>query len=488
MRNFKKILFSTLGLILLITSCQEFETDLEVENLENPNDAILASDPVALEATAGNILNSWYMTVHSTSGPGAALQTMADVTTCSWGNFGMRDLSSEPRVAFNNTTGYSNNVTSSYFNSLYSLLTDSNTLVTAVEGGTEFSEPEMILMMGKMGQALSVGYLALVFDRVWLYDADGPIGDNETGETDYATAMSYALDRLDEAISLAEGNTFILPETWLPGVNASSSTIAEILNSFGARMLVCNVRNSSEKTNINWDRVLAYTNDGITADFNITMDDITWYDLIPKTYLVYPGWGKVDMRIVNLLDPNMPSYWTNDLTNLPEATSADARLETDYEYTSSNSFSPDRGLYHFSNYRYSRLDDYITEWTIPVTELSKSELDMYKAEALLNKNDLSGAASVINAGTRTTRGNLPDVEENTTEIFDAIFYERMIEFAYTGMGLSFFEMRKEELLQEGTLLHFPVPGTSLDAIPEEYYTYGGTSGEPGKDYSTGGWR
>ena len=488
MKNFKRILLYTLTISIGLVSCQEFETDLEVENLENPNDVILASDPVALEATAGNILNSWYMTVHSTSGPGAAMQTMADVSTCSWGNFGMRDLSSEPRVAFNNTTGYGNNVTRSYFNSLYSLLTDSNTLVAAVESDTEFDNPEMILMMGKMGQALSIGYLSLVFDRVWVYDAEGPIGENETGETDYATAMAYALDRLDEAIAIAEGSSFTLPETWLPGVNATSSKMAEILNSFAARLLVCNVRNSQEKGNINWNRVLAYTNDGINEDFDITMDDITWYDLIPKTYLVYPGWGKVDMRIVNLLDPSMPDYWTNDLNTLPEANSPDARLETDYEYTSSNSFSPDRGLYHFSNYRYSRLDDYITEWTIPVTEFSKSELDMYKAEALLNLNDLNGAASVVNSSTRTTRGNLPNVAANASEIFDAIFYERMIEFAYTGMGLSFFEMRKEDLLQEGTLLHFPVPGSSLDAIPEEYYTYGGSSGDAGLDYSNGGWR
>ena len=488
MKYLTKILIMTLPILLVAVSCQEFETDLEVPNLENPNDAILASDPVALQSTAGNLLNSWYMTVHSTSGPGAAMQTMADVSTCSWGNFGMRDLSSEPRVAFNNTTGYSNNVTSSYFNSLYSLLTDSNTLVAAVEGGTDFDDPEMILMMGKMGQALSVGYLSLVFDRVWLYDAAGPIGENETGETDYATAMTYALERLDEAIAVANANSFTLPETWLPGVAADSARMSEILNSFGARMIVSNVRNSTEKNTIDWNRVLNYSNSGITSDFDITMDDITWYDLIPKTYLVYPGWGQVDMRIVHMLDPSMPDYWTADLVTLPEATSVDARLETDYQYLSSNGFSPDRGKYHFSNYRYSRLDDYITEWTIPVTEYSKSELEMYKAEALLNTGNVAGAATVVNAGTRTSRGHLPAVSGNSADIYKAIQYERFIEFAYTGMGLSFFEMRKEDMLQQGTLLHFPVPGSSLDAIPEDYYTYGGTEGVAGEDYSAGGWR
>jgi hypothetical protein len=49
-------------------------------------------------------------------------------------------------------------------------------------------------------------------------------------------------------------------------------------------------------------------------------------------------------------------------------------------------------------------------------------------------------------------------------------------------------MRKENLLQAGTLLHFPIPGKALEAIPADYYTYGGTEGISGTDYSNGGWR
>ncbi|WP_086478392.1 MULTISPECIES: RagB/SusD family nutrient uptake outer membrane protein [Arenibacter] len=490
MKHINKIAYLLLPIFFLVSACQDFETDLEVVNRENPNDEILASDPVALESTAGNILQSWYRTVHSTNGPAAALATMADVSTASWGNFGMRDLSSEPRTSFNNSTGYSNDVTDTYFNSLYSLLTDSNTIVGAVEAGTEFSNPKMVEMMGKLGQALSIGHLALVFDRVWIYDANGPVGENETGETDYVNAMEYALQKLDEAIAIADANTFTLPEAWLPGVNATSERMSEIMNSMGARMLVGNLRNSAQKSTLDWNRVYEYADNGITTDFDILMDDINWYALVPQTYLVYPGWGRVDMRVINMMDPNTPAYWTDDINTLPESTSADARLATDYEYLASNNFSPDRGKYHFSTYRYARLNEYITEWTVPVTEISKSESDLYKAEALLHINggDAAAAAAIVNAGTRTTRGELPPVSANADEVYDAIHYERMVEFAYTGMGISFFEMRKEDLLQKGTLLHFPVPGKALDAIPEPYYTYGGTSGVAGEDYSNGGWR
>ena len=121
-------------------------------------------------------------------------------------------------------------------------------------------------------------------------------------------------------------------------------------------------------------------------------------------------------------------------------------------------------------------------------EFVVAENDMYKAEALLRLNRYSEAAAVINSGTRTTRGQLPNIGTTPEEIAEAIHYERVVEFPFTSYGLNFFEMRKENLLQAGTMLHFPVPGTALAAIPAEYYTFGGTSGEAGVDYSTGGWR
>lgn len=487
----KKVIsiFSLAALLTFVVSCDDFSTDLEVDNLEDPTYADLNSDPVALTSKAQGIMRNLFMTAHSTASPAAAMATMADITSCSWGNFGMRDLSSEPRVAFNNSPAYGNNVTRSYFNSMYAILANANSLEFAINNGVEFDDPEQILTMAKLGQAMSVAQLAIVFDQVWLSNGDGPIaGPGLEGSTDYATAMAWALDRLDEAISIASTNGITLDETFIPG--GGGANIVKFMNSLGARYLVNNVRNSTQKAAIDWNRVLNYTQNGITEDFEIYMDDVTWYDLVPKTYLVYPGWARVDMRTVNMMDPNTPDYWENGVTFQAESTSDDARLATDYQYLSSNNFRPERGEYHYSSYRYSRYDDYITYWTMNVVEFSKSENDMYMAEALLNKAapDLAGAAAVINAGTRVTRGNLPPVAAVAQEIADAIHYERVVEFAYTAPFIGFCEMRKENLLQAGTLLHFPVPGTALEAIPAEYYTYGGTEGVAGEDYSTGGWR
>ena len=486
MKNTIKILSTLVLLLIFVSSCQEFSTDLEVENKENPNDDILTSDPVALEATAATIIQNWFMTIHSYNGPGAAFATMADVSTCSWGNFGMRDTSSEPRTAWNNTSSYGNqSVTNTYFNAMYSVMSDSNTLALAIKNQTDFSDSAQIEVIAKLGQALTTGYLALVFDRVWLSDEDGVVDEN--GST-YQEAMTFALKKLDEAIIVAENNNVSFPETWIPGGAGNSTSLLQFMNSMGARMLVNNVRNSPQKANIDWTKVQKYADNGLTTDFEIYMDDVTWYDLIPKTYLVYPGWARVDMRVINMMDPMTPDYWEESFVTLPPSTSDDARLESDFQYLGSNSFRPERGKYHFSSYRYSRYDEYITVWTTNVVEYSKSENDMYIAEAMANSGNVAGAAAVINAGTRTSRGNLPDVAVDLDAVKDAIFYERMVEFSWTSMGLGFFEMRKEDLLQKGTPLHFPVPGKALEAIPETNYTYGGTEGVAGEDYSNGGWR
>jgi hypothetical protein len=340
-------------------------------------------------------------------------------------------------------------------------------------------------MIGRLGQALSVGYLALIFDKVWLSDENGVIGDDAV---DYKEAMSFALKKLDEAISIAQANDVSIPDAWLPGGSGNSVTFLQFMNSMGARMLVNNVRNSSQKAEIDWSKVLNYANNGLASDFEIFMDDLTWWDDIPKIYLIFPGWGRVDMRVIHLMDPNTPDYWEDSFISLPPSTSPDARLLSDYQYLSSNNFRPARGLYHFSSYRYSRYEDYITYWVMNIVEFSKSENDMYKAEAMAQLGDVSSAAAIINAGTRTTRGQLPNIAATMEEVKSAIFYERMVEFSFTSMGIGFFEMRKEDLLQKGTLLHFPIPGRALEAIPAPNYTYGGSDGVAGEDYSIGGWR
>jgi hypothetical protein len=188
------------------------------------------------------------------------------------------------------------------------------------------------------------------------------------------------------------------------------------------------------------------------------------------------------------MDPSYPDYWPAGTTILDPANSADARLESDYAYLAGQNFRPERGEYHYSSYRYGRYDEYISEWTVPTSEFTVSENEMYLAEAEHRLGNNAAAAAIINAGTRTTRGQLAPVGTGAAEVLAAIRYERLVEMPLATMGISFFEMRGFDELQAGTLLHFPVPGKALESIPADNYTFGGSQGTAGVDVSSGGWR
>lgn len=489
MKVYNKILY-VLFLSLGLGSCEDFSTDLDVPNLNSPSDEILLTDAVALEASAGGIINAWFQMTQDNLGPASSLAVMSDAFSCSWGNYGMRDTSEEPRVAWNNGSGYGNAyVTENYFNAMHSILADSNNLIKALDNGIEFGEDGVdnarIESIGRFGQALATGYLALVFDRVWLSDETGSLNEGEA--VDYMIAMDQAIMFLDQAISVTDANSFEIPTDWVPGLNLNSSTLSEFMNSIGARMLTMNSRNSTQRDATDWEKVLDYANNGITYDFAPLMDDVVWYTDLKWT-VAYPGWGRVDMYVVNQMDPSTPAEWPAGQVTLPESTSDDARLLSDFEYLTSQDFIPSRGEYHYSTYRYKRWDEYISLWTVPAVEMLQAENDLYKAEAHLRMGNASDAADVINAGSRVTRGELEPVGTSASDVEAALHYERLVELMNSSMGITFFEMRKENLLQQGTMLHFPIPGSVLATVGIPEYTFGGSDGVPGEDVSNGGWK
>lgn len=129
----------------------------------------------------------------------------------------------------------------------------------------------------------------------------------------------------------------------------------------------------------------------------------------------------------------------------------------------------------------------MTTWTEPMPDMLKAENDMLLAEALYQQNQYVDAAAVINAGTRVTRGGLPEVPASAEEIEAAIFHERNVELMNSGFGVEFFTLRKADKLQKGTFLHLPIPGSQLQVLLMDYYTFGADQGTPGQDVSAGGW-
>ena len=380
---------------------------------------------------------------------------------------------------------------------MYAVINTASLVMKAVNGGVKVGangvDDNLVKAMCKFSQGVSYGNLALFFDRGFIVDENISLpGAMPSTASSYDAVATKALSYLDEAIALC-ANTFTVPSGWMGSTNNFSNIeFAKLCNSMAARIMANMPRNRTQLAAVNWARVRAYADAGITSDYTIKMDGyVKWY-AEASDYLTYPGWGKTDMYVVNMMDNTQPQHWGNvAIPNPPASTSPqDQRLFSDFAYEGLQWLRPERGYYHYSNYRSKRYDGAFSLGDGFIPEIMKAENDMYRAEGRFYTGDLTGAAAIINAGTRVTRGAMTPVAATVVELEKAVQQEIMVECQQTGLGIQFYSMRKRNLLQKGTPLHWPLPARTLQTFnetPAPYYTFGGGLGD-GTNSSNVGWR
>jgi len=478
--------------------------DLVVENLNEPDSAKALANPDDLTSLAGGAYRTLSNAMQEYDGPALSMTGMADAGTCSWGNAAMKDLGSEPRVGFVNSLTYAYfPVIRVFWEDTYSSISAVNDVLRAIEEkgiemGEDGEETAMVQAWCYFVSGVAHGNLGLVFDQSNVIKWDT---DLETlGLTPYQTALDASIELLDQAISIASANSFTIPEKWLGGQSYTSTELAELASTSAARILAYGSRNKAHNEGVDWSKVLTYANNGAQKDLEPELgDNYDFYDMY-LVYQRYPGWGRVDHRIINLMSPTYPSRWPNDGVSWTtpdgsdpgEAVSEDARLASDFGYLPDNNFPPDRGYYHFSHYRYARYDAaFSSVWYGSASKptLLAWENEMLKAEAMVRSGNVAGAVAILNDpnGARKLRGQLPDVTATSaSEVLWIIFYERDIELMDSLGGLPFYDMRRRDQLQRGTILHYPVPATELEIAQIPVYTIGGAP--DGENISEGSWK
>ncbi|MCC6760753.1 MAG: hypothetical protein IT252_06030 [Chitinophagaceae bacterium] len=496
MKNIKKLLFSAALLSALMVGCKKEE--LEVANENDPDFLKVYAKGEDVENVASGLFNTVFHGEHDFNGVQMMMAVAADHVTCSWGNAGMRDMSWEPRNnGWNNSPSYSNSgVLKATYDKMYSAISTSNLVLKAINGGVNIGDNGVnnnrALAVARYIQGISYGNLALLFDKAHVVDEVTSVDGVLETAVPYSDVAKAALSYLDKAIALA-GNSFTIPASWFgTPADLSSADFKKMCNTAAARILSYMPRNKTELAAVDWAKVKTYADAGITDDWKIVMDGTSKWYFEAGDYLTYPGWGRTDMYVVNLMDNAQPQHW-DDVASFPHPPAStnpqDKRLLSDFEYLASNDFLAARGYYHFSNYRNSRYDAVYVAAIGEKPQVLKAENDMLRAEARAYTGDLAGAATIINAGTRVTRGQLPAVGANLADIVKAIHHERHVELFTTGMGVQFFEMRKQNLLQKGTPLHFPIPAKILELFKQTtFYTFGFLANADGKGTSNGGWR
>ena len=179
--------------------------DLEVENLNRPTFAE-TNDPTQVFATVGGLLNGIHYSSHTYDEPLIAFFNAADVGTASWGNFGMRDISSEPRVAYTNTPSYSNRLAvENYYLNLYGYLSIANDalLVIKADENGKVQEPDMCKAVAYYTQAYTLGHVGMFFDKGFVVTENTDL----TGEMNmlpYSEVIDSAVAICDKVIAICE--------------------------------------------------------------------------------------------------------------------------------------------------------------------------------------------------------------------------------------------------------------------------------------------
>jgi hypothetical protein len=501
MRHVKTL--ALLGLAFAIAACQ----DLEVENLQAPDESRALSEPGDVESLIGSGFRNWFYGF-SRYYPAWPLSTAADENSSSWGNYGMQHISSEPRTAFPNETGYSySGVAQGPWFDLYEVISAMNDGLRSINEGLEIGEDgedtPRAIAFGKFMQGLAHGYLALHFDRGFIFTEEMDLESTEFELVGYNEMMAQALSSLDEAISIANSNSFTIPDnTWIEGVSGyTNEHLVRLANSYYARMMASVGRTPAEREAVNWQEVINRINAGITDDFALTLLD--WSDQW-KNYTQRYDWHRSDYKTVG---PSDISGGYQDWLATPVAdrrdfdmNSPDLRIQgtggvgedgTDFTYRFTQNHREDRGTYHFSRYHWTR------QYHIRATGdgydpiMTVSEMDLLKAEAYIRLGQPDQAVPLINK-TRVERGGLPpatvdgvkgqadcvpkmilDPSGACADLWNTLMYEKRVELYAMAAGTAFWDARGWGILPSGTVLHLPIPARELETLQIPLYTFGG---------------
>lgn len=513
---------------------------LVVENQNSPDRERALARPTDVEnLVAGQfriIHNAWWNVTNLQ----AQVANMGMESYSSNANFGMNVRSPIPRSLVDNSRGNPADFYATYLSlnqaaraaalGLSRLNSSDFTFFPSDANQTARARAFAYFVMG-----VAQGYLALTFDSNAVIN---PADDAEAYNPlmGYDSVMRAALNYLDTAIAIATGATFTLPNAggqlnWIPSPTALTSgatgTFARLARSYKARFRAGVARNPTERAAVDWAAVIADANNGLTADFSITMANVGggWFyrpmqmDLFQSWHQMWtPMVGMADVSgayenwlntargnklpfVIVTPDNRFPAGGTRPLQQT--ASGCDASKCVQPAATTPRPYFRNRpngedivvdalamGYYDF--YRFQALWNNNRNGNVIVFPVA--ELNLLRAEGYIRTNqwalataaiDISRAAaglpSLVGIADLNTpvpggascvphvpTGAMGAAQETPTtaacgNIFEAMKWEKRMETAYISPAGWYFDGRGWGDLPAGTQLQFPTPYTELDA-------------------------
>jgi hypothetical protein len=480
---FKKTSLIVLGLTLTLVSCES----TDVENFNEPDKVSALANPEDVKSLIQGASNS--VLKHLIGFSGVYPNLMSDQTTTTNAAAGFWSFADQPRLQINNSPTNANLGFSvgSNWPSLNNYIFSANTVIDLVEfqelpqlvNGVD--EAQSMLAASYFVKGLSQGYIALMYNQGYIVNPDTDLGSLEF--LDYNAMSAEAVKNIEKSITLSStvsGFELFVHQSYA----VNKSDFAKLANSFIAKIMISTPRTKAEAASLDYNAILAYANKGITADFNPPTDGGYQFYNNMQDYCTYTlsdnaGYLPTDLKVMRYLDPSYPTdYPTDNTVILDPINSTDDRAESYYQYTPNFGFLREsRGRALFTNYRNLRFFTGNDRGSIPglSTDIFHTEeLDLIKAEATLRSGGgAAAAAAILNASARFTKGGIttPETEDGVEY---ALAYEYAVELDLAAtIGTQWFQMRRFDALQNGTPLHYPVPGTELEITGTALYTYGG---------------
>jgi hypothetical protein len=540
----------TAGVLLSATSC-DF---LEVENTTAPDREDATASPTDLEAfMAGGFHPNMFNALHDDEDATAAfpLQASEFSATMQGQNTLLQynDHAAEPRGVHDNGVVVSLGNGPQGPRDVWATVHEANSV--AHDGLEILAEGEITIMDGstdvtprarafaKLIQGWSWGYLGLVFDQAHVVPETVAIPQDPGALLEvtlqtlvpYDSVISAAVNALEDAIEIAQQNPGVVQYPSYSESNLwfgtpeplSNAKFIELANTLAARFLVLAARSPAERDQVDWARVLAFTTNGLTSDFEVELDltgarnstlinhfvndpgnerNYRWdYRAIGPADQsgAYQAWVASPLGQRDRFDIVTPD---RRITG-PEPTSNGSY--TAY-YADDNGFVPERGTYAYSAYQWRRhafelgiVDELESGFNMGTAVfVSVAENNLLRAEAYARTGAGASAVDLVNmtrTATQTIDGvDYPGLEPVTAagvpesggvcvprldsgacgDLLAAIRYERMVELAALDMIRGYADSRGWGTLADGTPIHYPVPGNALDLYGLDNYTYGGS--------------
>lgn len=503
--------FLLLAGALLLGGCQ----DLDVANPNFPDRERATSNPSDVQALISTQMVRFYRN-NQFNYPNGALTAMVDNTTGGFLDYAVVELSWEPREAWNNSPLNGRRaVNDQSWYGLYDVISNVHDGLQAIDDGLEIvvdgtDHTPRARAFAKLMQGLSYGYLGLLFDQALVVNEFDDLEEKDLTEfAPYPVVIDTALSMIDEAIAIMETNDFVVPGSpdWINGQEMTNEELAQLANSYAARFIANSARTWEERAAVDWNEVIRRIDAGITEDF--------------APVGVLESWESDYRRLLARVRTRPGDHWRMDYIALGPADSTggfqewiaadsedrmpfqiettDRRIHGEepddlgkyFGYNRNNLFSSSRGTYRFSWYYYLRSGQGETWYQGPQPTMTVDEMNLLKAEALIRLGRAEEAVPLINI-TRVQNGELPPVtidgppeaydcvpkqmDGDCGSLWDAWKHEVQLEMTGVEGQQIYYWLRGNNQMQEGSLIHFPIPGRELENLGLALYTFGGNQG------------